>query len=325
MKRFARSSIRDTKTGARAEMKMDLKTVLKSNPFSDEIITKWSNKLSRMAQDGVDDILTDDVLFALEDDVEVIKGRLNRKNEKERIHAGFIPQPFIGHPEAKIWLLNINPSWFDTDIAAMLTVKQANFDAGADEIRSGGLQARQKLMLDQLRLEGKSVTFFPLNECFSTLHSPDAGGKDSMYNWWSKCVLGGGKEKFPFAKYLQYKSLELLGRSLFVLEMSPYRSKAPDKTFVKERIKHSAYGKFWSKLVEYGMSQEDKTIILRAEKDRSKNSLLRLLVDQVVPLHQRKAKVCWLKSCRNVTLSNDNIDDGSFALDVRQAIAEAQK
>lgn len=213
-----------------------LEVILEKNPFREKgLIDGWRKELAKIAEKQDfpydPDKPEDYKWFCLEEDKERIK-KFNegltldtRKSENtkrgHRIHPEFIPQPFIGHPSAKIWLLNINPSWFASDVFAILNAgsnvqeltwrKKINNESlhlavggetipFVDDMRDNVkcLKERQERMLNQLLLEKNTTTFFLLNECFNIVHDKSDGIKDTMYKWWSRCVIGNMGDNYPF-------------------------------------------------------------------------------------------------------------------------------
>lgn len=322
---------------------MSLDEILKGNPFDQKLINEWSGRLDEVAQNDSFDWQAYNGRFLLPDDIKAYETFGVRKTA-EQIYPQFIPQPFIGHPSADIWLLNINPSWFPSDVYAMLNVSKAvrelkwkvceghplldcckkckplkfsQSGLGDKEV----LRTRQQILLDQLLFKDK--TFFPLDKAFDFLDGSTQ--KDSVRSWWLRTVFGASqKNDFPFRKELKGKDRTLLRHSLFVLELSPYRSSSPNAKFIEDRLT-SSYGLFWRELVRYGL-QSRKTIIVRAERNRCKSSLLvKALRDNFANFEDR---VGWLGSVQSVALTDKNVefsDQSSFAERVAASVHDAAK
>ena len=95
-------------------MEAELKKILASSPWNKTEIENWRNILNA-GQSGE---------FILKADADVIAS-YNRKCNKANyfIHTSLLPQPFIGNPEAPIWILNQNPGYCEIDHYEMLGEK----------------------------------------------------------------------------------------------------------------------------------------------------------------------------------------------------------
>ena len=224
---------------------MNLETILESNPFTEELVDQWKGQLKDGAKARCG--------FLLPSDEEEL-------GKDTKIFSQYIPQPFIGSPSAPVWLLNENPSPFESDDVAMLSAKPAE-GAGWQYADEESLRIRQKLMCDQLRLKVDGGTFFPLEKVFDV-----TGGKGSMYGWWHEHVLGGGTSKkcFPFREIFSYNAAAgLIAEGLFVLEAFPYRTKNWNKKYLNASREYHA---FWWMLMEYAF-ENGKMLLIRANRN----------------------------------------------------------
>ena len=80
------------------QTKTELEDILKNNPWNEAEIKAWKDIL-KTGKSGE---------LILKADVDVIDS-YNRKckNEGVRIQTRLLPQPFIGNPEAPIWILTL--------------------------------------------------------------------------------------------------------------------------------------------------------------------------------------------------------------------------
>lgn len=258
----------------------ELEIILKDNPFT-KLVGGWQDKLNEIIEKP--DFLynseepSSQEWFCLPSDETRIRdfnndlsNEVEWKKNKFRLHPEFIPQPFIGHPSADIWFLNINPSWFASDVFAMLNNKRSvrdlymtNFKDTPGQPGNGlylsqnkkqgqgirirfneendlqKIRERGAIMLSQLLLDYSTTTFFPLNECFNIVSGNE---KNTMYNWWRDIILGSGSRNanavFVGRKIINdlkcdhcKDKVRKLGQSVFVLEMNPYRSLKPDDKY----------------------------------------------------------------------------------------------
>lgn len=288
-------------------MDKDLEEILRENPFSEELIKSWKKRLDEGMTGGFGTDNQDD-WYVLKDDAKAI-AEYNAKRPREfacrkgyewdgcdirrckriadyRLHPEFIPQTFIGHPSAPIWLLTINPSWFESDVGSILSVDSAqrltfrfctvqeNRCERMGEDRLGRykknslgkdiIRTRQEIMLDQLRLS-KEALFFPLVEKDGQAVF-DVSEDGDMCSWWRGAVLGAEHSRgFPLRNLLLGHPVSELSKVLFVLEALPYRSAQWDPTGMFGLSR--AYGAFWEKLVRYACTH-GKTLIVRAEAEK---------------------------------------------------------
>ena len=224
---------------------MNLETILESNPFTEELVDQWKVQLKDGAKARCG--------FLLPSDEEEL-------GKDTKIFSQYIPQPFIGSPSAPVWLLNENPSPFESDDVAMLSAKPAE-GAGWQYADEESLRIRQQLMCDQLRLKADAGTFFPLEKVFDV-----TGGKGSMYGWWHEHVLGGrtSKKCFPFREIFSYNAAAgLIAKGLFVLEAFPYRTKNWNKKYLNASREYHA---FWWMLMDYAVNN-GKMLLIRANRN----------------------------------------------------------
>ena len=112
----------------------DLNEILKHNPFKKELVDGWKETLSRIAEEkNFGGNMHQNEFFAPrtyhpcglpEDRCHFILPGDNKFISDCRIATHYIPQPFIGHPSAPVWILNENPSPFGCDVCAMLNVSE---------------------------------------------------------------------------------------------------------------------------------------------------------------------------------------------------------
>ncbi len=288
-----------------------LNEILNHNPFSKELVGKWRTKLSEIAnvKDFGGDKTQEEFFgngypyahFVLEGDKKYINDA--------RFYTHYIPQPFIGHPSAPIWILNENPSPFGSDVCAMLNVsdsaRQLKWVNGAGqepaapnyvEANLHALGVRQELMLKQLRLV-EDVSFFPLDPRFDIVRR-EGRALRSMFLWWRSFICGSERNRmvFPFhTENVTEEYAKQMAKKVFVLEAFPYRSVHFHDV---EDLQSGKYHKFWKELVRYALEHK-KFIIGRGAR------LIRAIrADEKLS----KADVRHFNNWRHPTLSLGNVD-----------------
>lgn len=231
-------------------MKTELEDMLKNNPWNKAEIEAWKAIL-KTGQSGE---------FILKEDVDIIAS-YNRKckNEGELIQTYLLPQPFIGNPEAPIWILTLNPGYCEIDLYDMLGKKEEIKDwlekEKVETESKESLKKRQELLLKQLRFE-ESRSFYVLDDCFNTLKEHAGNKSFGGYEWWKKHLLGTKNSK------LFCKGEKKMLSKFFALEFFPYHSRNFSKKLSKIEVAHS---KFWKELVSYALKR-GKLLICRNEK-----------------------------------------------------------
>lgn len=259
------------------QTKTELEDILKNNPWNVAEIDAWQATLNA-GKSGE---------FILKADADVIAS-YNRKCKKEGdlIQTHLLPQPFIGNPEAPIWILTQNPGYSEIDLYDMLGEKAEiddwltkekidileetesedspegtenedspegteSEDSPKETESKSPLENRQELLLKQLRFEAPR-SFYVLDNCFKTIKKHAGNKSFGGYEWWNKrllqCDLCNGNK-------------DMLSK-FFVLEFFPYHSRNFSETLSKTEVAHS---KFWKELVSYALDQK-KLLLCRGKK-----------------------------------------------------------
>ncbi len=133
------------------------------------------------------------------------------------------PQPFIGDPAARHWLVCLNPGYVPQDAHEQLgdPCPSALPDTPAR------LARRQALLTRALRLD-PGVGFYPFDAAFRTF--PRGAKAIGTQNWWLRALIGApASNKFiripgrDGADFLA-QAWEAATRDVFVLELFPYHS-----------------------------------------------------------------------------------------------------
>lgn len=273
--------------------KSDLEIVLKKNPFTPSLIKKWRKDIKQFGKGNK--ILSKLNFILPDDDMQDLK----KSGNDCKVHFEVLPQPFLGDPNAPIWMLLLNPGYHVID-----RYDHLGYCPLCKEIccRKDMLHRRQKLLLDQLQF--KCHRFFPafdesFEESYTLMDSRNCG----IYGWWRKCCFGADKTSGFLMNEEYSEKCSYVGSKIFAIECFPYHS----KKFSMGLIQKTKYYDFWCRLVLWAISNK-KYFILRSEKIRQVllKSKINLPDDRVVKI----------KNCRNVALTKANLlPDNSNALD----------
>ena len=266
-------------------MDTELKKIFEKNPWNKTEIKNW-RKILNAGMSGE---------FILKADAEMIAS-YNRQCTKAKffVHTNLLPQPFIGNPEAPIWILNQNPGYSEIDRYDMFGKKEEinawlmkeNVDLLKERESKESLEERQKLLLNQLIFKDP-VNFYILDECF---HTNKHAGNRSLggYEWWKKSLLGTAKSK------LFCKGDKKMLSKFFALELFPYHSKEFDEKISIKTVHYT----FWKDLISYAL-KSGKLLICRKKK----------IIEEIqkLPDFKRNKDNVLRFSSQRVSLSNGNL------------------
>lgn len=255
------------------ETDKDLEEILEKNPFSDDVVNTWREECEKIRENRASGC--SGVEFVLDSDKEWIS-QYNRsrtgRDDKYRIRTNLLPQPFIGSPNAPVWILMMNPGYSLRDEYDLASVSPKNKDLLRnecprvevefipEEYEWTALGNRQKQVLDQLRLPLDIDTFYILHNNFNIMRSAKGGG----FKYWASHLFGEGY----FMRSVQGDMHTVALENVFILEMLPYHSKEFDASLLKKREINwhaTSYGKFWSELVMYGLEKK-KVMLVRSPR-----------------------------------------------------------
>jgi len=266
--------------------------VLKKNPFTSSLIKEWRKEIKQY-KNGYKSLSK--LSFILPgDDIRNLK----KAGDNSALHLEVLPHPFLGDPNAPIWILLLNPGYHAID-----RYDHLGYCPFCKKIccRKGKLRRRQKLLFDQLQFKCQRF-FSAFDAAFKESYTLTDFRNCGIYRWWQKCLWGLGES----SEFLINKNCDEIcakvGGKIFALECFPYHS----KKFSMSLIKKSKYYNFWCELVSWAVDNK-KYFILRSEKIRQvlSESKVNLPDDRVVKI----------RNCRNVALTKGNlIADESNAL-----------
>ena len=230
--------------------------------------------------------------YILEDDFATVKKYLGKGGK--RIRAEVLPQPYIGDPDAPIWILSMNPSYSAVDVYDMKDcgrdAKMAVLlDMGYDEQtskkllqhnvfphdREEDLKKRKGLMQSQLSFS--STEFYVLNPAFDTVPTNDEIQKAGVqstnqtynkgsYRWWKKYLFESNICSPDGVNRDNEEECRNNLRNFFVLESFPYHSENFDsgKEFFNDVVSLVRHYEFWKKMVEFAL-KKGKILLCRGE------------------------------------------------------------
>lgn len=247
----------------------NLNEVLEKNPFL-SVVSSWKEECRKIRQNKMDGenesfVLGNDEAWIKEYN-EKIRGKKEYDNLRLRINL--IPQPFVGHPSAPIWILMLNPGYSERDEYDYLSVTELNKSRISKQIKKlkspvfpigeewSLLEARQDALLEQLMLNRTS--FHLLEKSFDSLRGLKYGG----YKYWESHLFG--KDEQYFMSWFKKEAYMTASNHVFVLEMMPYHSKHFDDSILTSKSwNESGYAIFWRNLVNYGI-ENNKVFFVRS-------------------------------------------------------------
>ena len=183
-----------------------------------------------------------------------------QNNPQYGIRLDIPPQPFIGDPDADIWILPMNPSYSAVDIYDLVdeSMGQTAIEQDADCIRShleivfpDHIIDRRILLNAQFSFNFEGLNnydtpkFYVLDETFHTISH---GGRKKLgsYDWWHNCLLN---------KNICNENRENLSKknlsNFFVLEPFPYHSR--NFKDIRPWELSPTHSEFWVKMVYYAL------------------------------------------------------------------------
>lgn len=230
---------------------------------------------------------------------EALRDSKEKDKSKMALHLKLLPQPFVGTPEAGIWLMLKNPGWSEWDeydyggkSSNLYELREWNSAEEEQQMK----ELRRELIFKQYKftLEGDE-RFYVLHDAFHT--KKDGVGKcEGAYRWYTKQLFpanGNGLIRAidPGIKPSLYASWS--SRNLFVLDYFPYHSEKfydGGADYLKQD--------YWSHLVEYGLTTKKlmvfwgSKILNRVKKDWPKEYEDAAKEGRIAILRSQKAVFC---------------------------------
>lgn len=253
----------------------DLASILSDNPWS-EIADKIKNAMRNNSLGQERFVLDqDDALIRIEESL------VTDDDYKLRLHLP--PQPFIGNPKAKIWILQYNPGYSerfdDFDYLGLERVESARHKRR----HVSRLQERIELICDQYEFK-KGAGFYVLDEKFNTFKNGARDGRGTYL--WYKSTYFPAEGIFARIGDSDVSRKRFADENLFVIEYLPYHS----KKFRHEFFPFLPSFGFWRKLMAYAFTHE-KIVLCNGINDIQ---ALKACVLQSVPGFQQAKSQGWL-------------------------------
>ena len=258
----------------------ELTAILSNNPWCE---------MAKMVRAALSEDTLQEERFVLKQDdsiVRVVESLVQDDGYKLRLNLP--PQPFIGHPKAKIWILQYNPGYSegidDFDYRGVLMPGLASKRRNPSP---SYLKDRIGLLCGQYEFSD-NVGFYVLDERFRTFKHGTRKGKGA-YLWYDStffpseglfsCIGDSKKDQKRFAD-----------DNLFVIEFMPYHS----QKFRHEFFPFLASFTFWKKLMHYAFTH-DKIVLCHGLSDG--NSLKTLALQSVPGYQDAEAKglICRIR------------------------------
>ena len=257
------------------DMDADLKAILSCNPWI-EMAQKVRSALgSNSLAQGRFVLDQDDALIQIEESL------INDDNYKLRLNLP--PQPFIGHPKAKIWIVQYNPGYsegiddFDYLGAAPPCL------TGYMRYNPSQLEERLGLICEQYEFKA-STGFYVLDQKFDNFIRGTRTGQGAYL--WYKSTYFPRQGVFSRIGDLECSQKRFADNNLFTIEYFPYHS----KQFRHEFFPFLPSFKFWRQLMHYAFTHE-KIVLCNGLNDMQ---ALKACVLQSVPGYQEAVSHGWL-------------------------------
>ena len=230
-----------------------LETILAENPWGE---------MARKVRTALNEKSLGQERFVLEEDNAIISVMESYvRDDDYKLRLNLPPQPFIGHPSAKIWILQYNPGYSygidDFDYHGVTFPELAS----KMQRTTSTLDERIKLVCDQYEFKG-GVGFYALNEVFRTFNHGTRNGK-GMYLWYHSTFFPR-QGLFSCIGDCVANQKRFADNNLFVIEYLPYHS----RKFRHEFFPFLPSFTFWRKLMGYALTHE-KILLCNGLSDRN--------------------------------------------------------
>ena len=162
------------------------------------------------------------------------------------------PQPFIGNPESKIWILQFNPGYSksidDYDYLGVDYLSPKDRHKNEAIFSTSTLSDRLRLISRQYRFD--NAGFYALDEKFHTFKYGLRKGR-GLYLWYMNVLFTNAQSLFHFVP--KGKRKEFADKNIFVLEFFPYHSKGFGGVNFFPFLPSFD---FWRILVQYALTHE---------------------------------------------------------------------
>ncbi len=229
--------------------------------------------------------------YFAEDKAAIDQFNVNSNGKTVKVHFELPPQPFIGDPDAPIWILHLCPGYSDIDLYDMVSIDhELDGTPIVKNCTKEAFEERRKSLFRQLDFS-EPHPFYVLKEEFRTIKQQNRIHLNGTYGWWYNYLLEGPDS------FLTEHDLD----KCFVLEAFPYHCDTTDKekhcnpsaSLIRKMCHHD----FWCKLVEYAFAQDKAIIARRGVASLVENCLKNVKTD----------KLCVFTSTQNIYLTKGNV------------------
>lgn len=224
--------------------------------------------------------------YVLPEDVAKLKGAKDCE-----IHLELPPQPFIGDPNAPLWVLHLCPGYSETDIYDMVSIEKKPLGTPVKEnCTKKAFDKRRKAIFGQL--DFSAPHFYVLEKPFCTIMQDDKRQLQGTYGWWYNQLFEKGEPLFQ----------EGDENKIFVLEFFPYHCKTDSKRKIgnpSDSIMRTTlhYKKFWWEMVRYAIDSGRKILARQG---------LATKICKHVGI-EKMDNVYVFSSSQNMSISEDNV------------------
>ena len=253
----------------------DLTAILSKNPWV-EMIAKIKSALDSGK-------LTQGRFVLEQDNALICIAETLIEDDDYKLRLNLPPQPFIGHPSAKIWILQYNPGYSEgiDDLDYLGT--STSWLVSHMRHNVSQLQDRIRLICDQYEFKD-GTGFYVLDRRFNTFRYGTQSGRGAYL--WYKSTYFPKEGLFSGIGDSDEAQKRFADKNLFVMEYFPYHS----KKFRHEFFPFLPSFLFWRQLMQYAFTHE-KIVLCNGLNDLQ---ALKAGILQSVPGYQEAVAQGWL-------------------------------
>ncbi len=223
-------------------MDHELADILNSNPWS-EMATRIRNALA------TNSLNTGRFVLPMDERI-ISEFETDHHGGETELRLNLPPQPFIGNPEAKMWIVQFNPGYSRTidsyDYLGIDDLSENDYHKNRNV--NSCLRERLELVCRQYNFEQSE--FYPLNAMFHTFRSGFRDGRGTFL-WYEKNLFNNDDSLFAsIGREFRHK---FASENIFALEFFPYHSKSFGGMNFFSFLPSF---KFWRSLMHYAFTHE---------------------------------------------------------------------
>jgi len=193
----------------------------------------------------------------------------------QKLRLDIPPQPFIGHPSAKIWIIQYNPGYSEyIDEYNYLGIDRVPFQY-RHKLKGVGTFAKRADLIGRQYVFGSSNNFYAIDESFDILTSGFRNNGHmicGMYLWYMRHLFPKENRIFAIDGNDAGALKTFADKNLFVIERFPYHSYGFTDDIPFASLPSF---KFWQLLMEYALST-DKIIIVYGNRSATQMELKKI-------------------------------------------------